>query len=450
MSDAAQESTVNHHYLNKVIDLSEEMHVEASEDIFDARGNKLLAKGARVSRSLQERLIVHKLRKPLEACIVVEDGVNDSAVLDAAERIAGACLPLAHILASNRKSGPSPTAVLSHLRFGSAMSMMLTIADRQGAGALDHAVLVSLLSISIAAKAGLSENEQSVAGLAGLLHDVGELYIDPAYLEKGKRLLPHEWSHLVVHPYTGGMLIRQLESFPPAVAQAVSEHHERFDGSGYPRRLAGAAISASGQIVSIAELIAGVLAKDHPLERAALALKIIPGEHARPLLAAIAGALRGHDASQDSIDDSVGYGIGADNVIRLVARIEHSLRMGQDMVASAAPMSQKTRDLLKATVERVEHIKRAMISTGLDVAPLIQSASLDSSDIAVLFEQNVTSRELQWRMRDIARDLALYASQPQDRLLLVPLINLLDDDFSGSTPMTATASANDTNLPLTA
>lgn len=174
------------------MELTDAMPVQASEDIFDARGNKLLSKGAQVSRNLQEKLIVHKLKKPLEACIFVEGGIDSGAVFKTAQRLTDGDSPLSHILTNSRSAGPSPLAVLAQLKFGSAMSMMLTIADRNGGLALDHAVTVALLSIAMASKVGLGHADQATAGMAGLLHDVGELYIDPAYLVRGKRLLPHE------------------------------------------------------------------------------------------------------------------------------------------------------------------------------------------------------------------------------------------------------------------
>jgi hypothetical protein len=67
---------VNQHYLDKVMNLAEEMPVIATEDIYDIRGNKLLAKGSAVNRRLQEKLIVHKLTKPIESSLCVEDGVD--------------------------------------------------------------------------------------------------------------------------------------------------------------------------------------------------------------------------------------------------------------------------------------------------------------------------------------------------------------------------------------
>lgn len=432
MSDSTQNTSVNQHYLNKVIDLSEDMRVEASEDIFDARGNKLLAKGAQVSRALQERLIVHKLRKPLESCIFVEDGIDSSALRAAAERVS-ATPALGHILASTCAGNTSPIATVAQLRVGSALSMMLTIADRGGDAALDHAVTVSLLSIAISAKAGLSAAEQTVAGLAGLLHDIGELYIDPTYLVKGKRLLPHEWAHIVVHPHTGMMLINQLESFPTGVGRAVAEHHERNDGSGYPRRLAGDAISPVGHVVSIAETVAGVIVKDHALERAALALKIVPGEYARHYTSALTGALRGRAASSDP-NSAPEYGVGPENAARLVQRIGAALDASMVALNSPAPKSARSKEILAATVRRIQQVQRAGISTGLDMPLELDSTVFSREDFALMFEREVSSREIQWRLRDIARDLALQGLQGEDRLLFAPLIQLLDDDHSAHSP----------------
>lgn len=429
MTDPNLHSSVNQHYLSKVIDLSENMRVEASEDIFDARGNKLLAKGAQVSRALQERLIAHKLKKPLEACIFVEGGVDGNSVRAAAERVMSTSAALNHILTVTHTGGSSPVALLSQLKFGSALSMMLTIAEREGGSALDHAVTVSLLSIALSKKAKLSQADQAIAGLAGLLHDVGELYIDPAFLVKGKRLLPHEWAHIVVHPHTGMMLINQLESYPQGVGRAIAEHHERNDGSGYPRRLKGDAISAPGHVVSIAETLAGVIVKDHPLERSALALKILPGEYSRGIVSGLSEALRG-DSKRIHVIEERHYGVGVEDVTRLLTRMVSALQESTDILAAGAPKSVRAKELLATTTARIQHIQRAAISTGLDMPLGIDGAEPDSADMAILFERDVATREIQWRLRDIARDLALQGTGADERLLFTPLINILDNDYS--------------------
>jgi HD-GYP domain-containing protein (c-di-GMP phosphodiesterase class II) len=239
MSDQPRIDSVNKHYLDKVMDLAETMGVEATEDIFDARGMKLIVKGARISRAVQEKLILHKLRKPFESSISVEGGINSNTINAEARRIIETVAPVACIFKASYDTGVSPLDIMARLQFGNAMSMMLTIIEKGGAKALEHSVMVSLVSVCFAKKLGLNEKDQQVIALAGLLHDIGELYIEPEYLRSQKRLLPHEWRHVIVHPRIGQMLIEELENYPPAVALAVAEHHERFDGTGYPRQVCG-------------------------------------------------------------------------------------------------------------------------------------------------------------------------------------------------------------------
>jgi hypothetical protein len=421
MSAINLNTAVNQHYLNKVMALTEVMDVAASEDIVDVRGMKLVAKGTRLTRSQQSTLGLHKLKKSLESTLVA-DGATDAAKLVAsATRILDTSTPLRLIIGAVSGSGPSPLALLANMRFGHAMQMMLTLTDRDGPAALDHSVTVSLLSICMAKKLRLAPDEHMVAALAGLLHDIGEMYIDPAYLRPDRRLLPHEWAHLVVHPRIGQMLIGELESYPASVGRAVAEHHERLDATGYPRQMRGADLSPCGKAVSAAEMIAGVLSKDHPLERAELALKIVPGEHPRDMLAAISGALQAQDKNHH--EQPVPQH-GDDGIARLSGRIA-SIREAGDALAQSA--SARTKELLERTMERVNTIERAFISTGLDFY-LKEDRLLGDADGAMLFEKAVASREIEWRLRDIARDLALNtATSPEESTLFAPLITMLDD-----------------------
>ncbi len=427
MTTTSLPSAVNQHYLKKVMDLADVAEVAATEDIYDARGMKLVAKGSKISREWQERLIVHKLKKPLESSIQVADAVDANLIVRTAASLIDTSVPLGRILRATSGRGASPLAILSNLEFGNAMSMMLTINERDGSHALEHAVLVSLLSICMAKKLRLTDQDQSTAGLAGLLHDIGELYIDPLYLTRGKRLLPHEWAHIVVHPRIGQMLINDLESYPLAVGRAVAEHHERFDGSGYPRQSSGNNISPAGQALSVAEMIAGVLGRDHALQRAELALKIIPGEHAHDLLSAISGALRLPRQNADEVVEQAMVHASED-VEGLFMRINDILDLGRKLIDGAAPNATKTRDIAAATMGRVRTIQRAFISTGLDVYlnPDHDFDGLGDSDIE--FEKAVATREIRWRLRDIARDLALQTGAPDDQNVFTPLITLLDDD----------------------
>ena len=87
------------------------------------------------------------------------------------------------------------------------------------------------------------------------------------------------YRNLAVHPRTGAMLLTRLAQYPPALARGVAEHHERLDGSGYPGRLLGNAISPLGRQLAVVEVVLGVMAQgDAPWARASFALRMVPGE----------------------------------------------------------------------------------------------------------------------------------------------------------------------------
>jgi HD-GYP domain-containing protein (c-di-GMP phosphodiesterase class II) len=429
MSEHNLPTAVNKHYLDKVMDLAEERDVAASEDIFDARGMKLVAKGVRISRTLQEKLILHKLRKPLESSITVEGGVGSETIFKEALQVAETIEPVGHILKSVHADGRSPFDLLKSLKLGSAMSMMLTITERGGATALAHSVMVSLISICLAKRLGMDEKGQMTVALAGLLHDIGELYIEPEYLSSKRRLLPHEWRHVVIHPRVGQMLIDELESYPPAVGLAVAEHHERFDGAGYPRQALGRNISAAGQAVSVAEMISGVFMRpDNALERAELALKIIPGEHARELVSAVSSTLRDTRKARADATGMLSAESHSD-VRKLYDHISQALQNGQELLDLPHIKSKKGRELLVQAVHQTNIIRSSFSSTGLDLFLLDKTALQEAYKMEILFEVTVATREIQWRLRDVARNLALHSAalDPQEANAFQAFIKMLDE-----------------------
>lgn len=421
-------TSINKHFLTKLLGLSEVMPVIAGEHIIDAHGALLIPKGARLAAANASALAGQKLNKTLESSLLVPHALDTDDIVTCATRILDASLPMGRILRATSGHGPSALTLLSKMDFGPAMRMLLALTAREGEHALEHSVTVSLLSICMAKRLRLSEDDQLAAGIAGVLHDIGELYIDPAYLPAGRRLLPHEWAHLVIHPRIGQMLVNELASHSLSVGRAVAEHHERFDGTGYPRQVVGNHISGPGQALSVAEMIAGVLNKDHPLERAELALKIVPGEHAHELLSAISGALRSQEKAAVAEQPCVA---GAEGVDRLFWRILSALDTGNNLLSGSAAASPRSRDLLERTLERIKTIQRAFISTGLDIY-LNQNHGLhNGADGDILFEKVVATREIQWRLRDIARDLSLHtAASPDEKTVFAGLIHLLDDDSS--------------------
>ena len=131
LPDPAAADTVNPHYLDHMVASAETREVEAAEDIVAGNGMKLLAKGARIDAGTRDRLLKHKLSKPLESCVQVRKGVVPAVFGPLAEQLL-ARHPLLETLCAPARSQSLPIT-LSSLRLSMPVQTLLTIyADHQG------------------------------------------------------------------------------------------------------------------------------------------------------------------------------------------------------------------------------------------------------------------------------------------------------------------------------
>lgn len=115
-----------------------------------------------------------------------------------------------------------------------------------------HSIQVANYSVSIAAKMGLPQNEIIQIKHAALLHDVGLLMMPNAVLKKAPYFNRQEMSRFRQHPVNGANMI---ENYPccQEILPYIRYHHERWDGSGYPKHLRGANIPLGARIIGIAD-----------------------------------------------------------------------------------------------------------------------------------------------------------------------------------------------------
>ncbi len=119
-----------------------------------------------------------------------------------------------------------------------------------------------LCAVEIARELGLAEAEQRGLWAAALLHDIGNLVVPGEVLNKPGPLTPEERAQVQTHAEVGARLLERVE-LPWPVAETVRCHHERHDGSGYPRGIAGEQIPLSARILAVAEVY-GALTADRP------------------------------------------------------------------------------------------------------------------------------------------------------------------------------------------
>jgi len=124
-----------------------------------------------------------------------------------------------------------------------------------------HSAAVARYARAIARAAGCSKAEQDLVHTAGLLHDVGKHILTDAILKGDTKLDDQQWELVKRHPEEGARIVRLLEGHAE-VAEIIHAHHERIDGRGYPRGLAGDEIPLLSRMISIADTYDVMTARD--------------------------------------------------------------------------------------------------------------------------------------------------------------------------------------------
>ena len=137
----------------------------------------------------------------------------------------------------------------------SAMAAAAKYLERLGAHDLasrEHSERVASLCRMLALEAGLGAEEVKLVHNAAALHDIGKLFTPATILRKHGSLNATEWEQMRAHSIDGATLLAASPLLVP-LANVVRAHHERFDGTGYPDQLIGAAIPRAARIIAVAD-----------------------------------------------------------------------------------------------------------------------------------------------------------------------------------------------------
>ncbi|QED49222.1 HD-GYP domain-containing protein [Cytobacillus dafuensis] len=121
-----------------------------------------------------------------------------------------------------------------------------------------HSLNVTLYSLAIGMELKLSPKELEILGLGAIFHDIGKLKVPLDVLLKPNQLTKDEYESIKKHAEEGFEILRKVQTIPLLVAHCAYQHHERINGTGYPRGIMGTEIHYFGKIIAVADVFDAV------------------------------------------------------------------------------------------------------------------------------------------------------------------------------------------------
>jgi putative nucleotidyltransferase with HDIG domain len=132
---------------------------------------------------------------------------------------------------------------------------------------MKHSVSVSVIAVKIGESMGIPEGSLRSLGIAALLHDIGKARISIDLINKPTELTLQEFQEIQKHPLHGFKIVQDMKIPDTEVVTAILQHHEHYDGSGYPFRVFGRKLHIFSRIIAVADVF-DALTSDRPYRKA--------------------------------------------------------------------------------------------------------------------------------------------------------------------------------------
>lgn len=245
------------HYAEHLADVNKDIDVVATEDIVNKNGVLIAKKGACIDHAAAKRLVQHKLSRPLEQQVQLSDSIDTSGMYASWLQMMRKYPDLAH-MHTELGFEQDYQSVLTSLDSHPLIAQKLTILARQMPQWFDKALFCAWLAALVVREMGLDEATMRAAMMASLSHDVGFLHIDPQIVAKRDALTPEEWRSIQAHVIIGQLFLTDIPGMDERVPNAVLEHHERCDGTGYPFGKTGSDLALLGKILGLADSLQAI------------------------------------------------------------------------------------------------------------------------------------------------------------------------------------------------
>lgn len=406
------------HYAHYLAQVDETNAVHATHDICNHNGVLLVKSGGRIDSGTAQRILQHRLLRPLEDQVELTDQLDGERLSHHFHAITQRYPDVArmHESLSFRQEFRQ---LLFHPTLNARLRQKVTVFQARLPEQFEAGVLGAWLAALLARELGMDKEGVHSAFYAGLVRDLGFLHIVPDTVFKKGVLTAEEWRAIMGHVVVGNLFLSSLSGVSEGVVQAVLEHHERCDGTGYPAGRVGTQLSTLGNIVGMADTLQAVRVKQFQQRGrnfmdARPYLQLNTGKHSNTVGEAMMAILKRSGLKmtcQGGQDMEVTAGRLQDRLVT-VQRVIPILRRLTLLTAAVPRPGPRGKSLMLALSNVLSMVTRS----GLDREELVDWARNAESEphpevLEELNEMELLGNELLWQFKSVQRGFAQLCSE---------------------------------------
>ena len=395
-----------------------------TEDIHNEYGVLLLRKGAILNDKAAQKITQHKLVNPIEEDIAIERTLTGKLLAEKFIALQDKYPEIRKINETHHFEDEILDLFTKRL-LPPVLLQKLTILSEQLPSHFEKGLFSAWLSSLTARKMDFNHYDIHDVFLAGLVHDIGFIHLDPEITLLNRELTPEEWRTIQSHVVVGKVVLEGIADISDSVARAVLEHHENCDGSGYPKAQMKNDILPISNIIAMVDSIYAIRVNQFAKENRSLAdifayLQLNYTTHSLEVYREIYAIIKDANLTHSNINP---YASVEKYAVNLLQRSEIINAVIPDLVKSLENLLDIQQYLGNKNAQTVISVTTRMLTmltmSGLLFDTHVQwltEMSLKAKDdiIDELIQNDLMLQELNWQLRNTHRFLNLFSEDTKD------------------------------------
>ena len=432
MLDLNKQETVTHtlqdlhsaHYMEHLAQVNQTQDVVTSQDIYNTQGVLVARKDMNIHHETARRIAQHKLVTAIEQQIVISNGITSPSLIQSFEELCTQAPDIKKIHDTFRFEKDF-YVIFSSRPLHSILLQKLTVLKNQKPLLFTQSLFCAWLAALIAREMNIPPLDLYSVTMAALVRDVGLLHLPPVLLDKASTYTPQDWHAMQSHSIVGSILIQNANGMPATMARAVIEHHERYNGMGYPRGAEGGQLYLPGQVVALADSVAALrfkkLSEAERNVRDAIPFLQMNGEAFHPAVRAMMHNILGKsnlprtNTSREKTDTDLVAQLH-DDALAIQRAVNMLINLPPELIDPNNHKGKHGKTLAKV----ITQVLGIIIKSGLVNEEIItwldaKKSSPEDVDMAELCEMELMQAELLWQLNKVQRTLnAFFAEEVQN------------------------------------